>query len=121
MLRAGFTTIAAGQLGLLPVAAGWLPGWLAIGFWGVAGLGMCVAFSAIAFLTLAHSEPSDVGSHSSAAQLLDQLATALFVGLGGALLVLLVSPAVAVPVLLAVVAVLALTGAAMAPRTRLPA
>ncbi|MEU6698380.1 MFS transporter [Pseudonocardia sp. NPDC046786] len=121
MLRAGFATIAVGQLGLLPVAAGWLPGWLAIGFWGLAGLGMGVAFSAIAFLTLAHSTAIDVGSHSSAAQLLDQLATAAFVGLGGALLAMLTSPAVAMPVLLGVVAVLALTGAATAPRTRLPA
>ncbi|MEV1293559.1 MFS transporter [Pseudonocardia sp. NPDC049635] len=121
MLRAGFATIAVGQLGLLPVAAGWLPGWLSVGFWGLAGLGMGVAFSAIAFLTLAHSAAADVGSHSSAAQLLDQLATAAFVGLGGALVTLFTSPAVAMPVLLAVVAVLALTGTATAPRTRLPA
>ncbi|WP_370588701.1 MFS transporter [Pseudonocardia sp. C8] len=121
MLRSGFAVILAGQLGLLPVAAGVLPGWVAIGASGLAGLGMGVAFSAIAFLTLAHSAPADVGSHSSAAQLLDQLATAAFVGLGGALLVLLSSPAVALPVLLAVVAVPALTGVAAASRTRLPA
>ncbi|MFP5070586.1 MFS transporter [Pseudonocardia nantongensis] len=120
MLRTGFATIAAGQLGLLPVAAGLLPGWLAICFWGLSGLGMGLAFSAIAYLTLAHSDAADVGRHSSSAQLLDQLATASFIGLGGALLVLLVSPAVALPVLLAVVAVLAVTGAAIAGRTRVP-
>ncbi|MEJ8277992.1 MFS transporter [Pseudonocardia spirodelae] len=121
MLRAGFLTIAAGQAGLLPVAAGLLPGRLAIGFWGLAGLGMGVAFSAISYLTLAHSDAADVGAHSSAAQLLDQLATAGFVGLGGALLVLLGSPAVAMPVLVAVVAALALTGAVTAARTRVRA
>ncbi|MEQ3552467.1 MFS transporter [Pseudonocardia nematodicida] len=120
MLRAGFATIAAGQAGLVPVAAGWWPGWLAIGFWGLAGLGMGVAFSAIAYLTLAHSAADDVGSHSSAAQLLDQLATASFIGLGGAMLVLLGSPDVAMPVLMVVVAALALAGAATAGRTRLP-
>lgn len=119
MLRAGFATILAGQLGLIPVAAGWFPAWFAIASWAIAGLGMGVAFSAIAFLTLAHSAPADVGSNSSAAQLLDQLATASFVGLGGALLVLLVSPALAMPVLLGVVAVLALAGAATASRTRI--
>ncbi|WP_224402783.1 MULTISPECIES: MFS transporter [Pseudonocardia] len=121
MLRAGFATIAAGQLALVPVAAGLLPGWLAVGFWGVSGLGMGVAFSAIAYLTLAHSDAHDVGSHSSAAQLLDQLATAAFVGLGGALLVALASPAVALPVLLVVVAVPAVAGALTASRTRVPA
>jgi uncharacterized membrane protein YqgA involved in biofilm formation len=120
MLRAGFATIAAGQLALVPVAAGLLPGWLAVGFWGVSGLGMGVAFSAIAYLTLAHSDAHDVGSHSSAAQLLDQLATAAFVGLGGALLVALASPAVALPVLLVVVAVPAVAGALTASRTRVP-
>ncbi|MBP2369079.1 MFS transporter [Pseudonocardia parietis] len=118
MLRAGFAAIVVGQLALIPVAAGRLPGWFAIGAWGLAGLGMGVAFSAIAYLTLAHSEPADVGSNSSAAQLLDQLATASFVGLGGALLVLLVSPAVAMPVLLGIVAVLGLAGAVTASRTR---
>ncbi|WP_068800594.1 MFS transporter [Pseudonocardia sp. HH130630-07] len=121
LLRGGFATIAAGQLGLLPVAAGWLPGWVAIAAWGLAGLGMGVAFSAVAYLTLAHSAPADVGAHSSAAQLLDQLATASFVGLGGALIVLLVSPALAMPVLLVVLLVLALTGVVTAGRTRVPA
>lgn len=121
LLRGGFATIAVGLLGLLPVAAGLLPGWLAIGAWGLAGLGMGVAFSAIAYLTLAHSDPADVGTHSSAAQLLDQLANASFVGLGGALLGLLASPAVAMPVLFGVLVVLALAGAATASRTRIPA
>jgi MFS family permease len=120
MLRAGFVMITVGQVGLLPVAAGWLPGWVAVVAWGFAGLGMGVAFSAVAYLTLAHSAPADVGGHSSAAQLLDQLANASLVGLGGALLVLLASPAVAMPVLLGAVAVLAVTGAATASRTRLP-
>jgi hypothetical protein len=75
------------------------------------------AFSAIAYLTLAHSDTRDVGSHSSAAQLLDQPATAALVGLGGALLVAPASPAVALPV---VVAVPAVAGAPTASRTRVP-
>lgn len=119
MLRTGFAMIAAGQVALVPVAAGLRPGWLTVGFWGVSGLGMGVAFSAIAYLTLAHSDAGDVGAHSSAAQLLDQLATAAFVGLGGALLVALGSPAVALPVLVAVVACLSGIGAVTAGRTRL--
>ena len=75
------------------------------------------AFSAIAYLTLAHSDTHDVGPPSSAAQLLDQPATAALVGLGGALLVAPASPAVALPV---VVAVPAVAGAPAASRTRVP-
>lgn len=120
MLRTGFVLIAAGTVGLTVVAGGLGPGWLALGFWGVSGVGMGLAFSAISYLVLAHSRAADVGSHSSSAQLLDQLSTAGFVGLGGALLALLASPAVAMPVLLVVLVVLALTGAATAGRTTVP-
>lgn len=121
LMRAGFTALAAGQLGLVPVAAGWWPGWVAIVSWGLAGLAMGIGYSAIAYLTLAHSGPDDVGGNSSAAQLLDQLAQASFIGLGGALLATLISPAVAMPVLLLVVSGLSVTGALVAGRTRVPA
>ncbi|HEX2262654.1 MAG TPA: MFS transporter, partial [Pseudonocardiaceae bacterium] len=53
-----------------------------------------------------------VGFHSSAAQIADQLATAAMIGVGGALLALLASPAVALPV-----TGLAVAGAALAGRT----
>ncbi|MBW0106650.1 MFS transporter [Pseudonocardia sp. KRD291] len=120
MLRAGFLLIAAGIVGLVVVATGLGYGWLALVFWGLSGIGMGLAFSAIAYLTLAHSQTADVGAHSSSAQLLDQLSTAGFIGLGGALLALLVTPAVAMPVLLVVLVLLALTGAATAGRTAVP-
>ncbi|MDN5920874.1 MAG: MFS transporter [Pseudonocardia sp.] len=121
MLRTGFLLIAGGITGLVLVATGLGYGWLALPFWGVSGVGMGMAFSAISYLTLAHSRAGDVGAHSSSAQLLDQLATAAFIGLGGALLALLVTPAVAMSVLLVVLVALALTGAATAGRTALPA
>ncbi|TCK24794.1 MFS transporter [Pseudonocardia endophytica] len=121
LLRAGFAMIAAAELALLPVAAGWLPGWLAVPLWAVAGTGMGLAFSSIAYLTLAHSSAGDVGSHSSSAQLLDQLANAAFTGVGGALLVLFAAATVALPVLLVVLAVLALAGAVTAGRTAVTA
>lgn len=117
LLRTGFALIAVGELALVPVAAGWLPGWVAVPVWGAAGVGMGLAFSSIAFLTLAHSDAGDVGSHSSSAQLLDQLSTATFTGVGGALLALLAAPAAAVPVLLVVLVLLAGTGALTAGRT----
>jgi MFS family permease len=121
LLRVGFTLIAVAEVALLPVAAGWLPGLLAVPLWAAAGTGMGLAFSAISYLTLAHSTAGDVGSHSSSAQLADQLATATSTGLGGALLVLLATPDAALPVLLTVLAVLALAGAVTAGRTAVTA
>lgn len=121
LLRTGFALIAVAELALLPVAAGWLPGWLAVVLWAAAGTGMGLAFSSVSYLTLAHSSPADVGSHSSSSQLADQLANATFTGVGGALLVLFGAPAVALPVLLVVLAVLASAGAVTAGRTAVTA
>jgi hypothetical protein len=57
-----------------------------------------------------------VGFNSSAAQIADQLTTALMIGAGGALLALLGSPAAALPPLIAVLAAMAVLGAALAGR-----
>ncbi|MFR9804554.1 MFS transporter [Pseudonocardia sp. RS010] len=120
LLRIGMLMIAAGTAGLLVVAPAWGVAWVALPLWLVAGVGMGLGFSSLAALLLAGSAGADVGYHSSAAQLADQLAQAAFVGLGGALLAVLVTPAVALPVLLVVLVVLALVGAAIAPRTATP-
>jgi MFS family permease len=117
LLRLGMLGVATGALGLLLVAPVWGVAWLALPFWFVAGTGMGLGFSALSFLLLAGSAPEQVGYHSSAAQLADQLAQAAFVGLGGALLALLLTPAVALPILLVVLAALALLGAGIAPRS----
>jgi hypothetical protein len=77
---------------------------------------MGLGFSSVAFLVLQQSSTGDVGFHSSAAQMSDQLTTSLLIGAGGALLALLDAPAVALPVLLALLAVLGLLGAALAGR-----
>jgi hypothetical protein len=117
LLRAGFWLVALGTAGLLPVAAGHGPGWIAFPAWTVAGLGMGVGFSALSFLLLRHSPPQQVGANTAAAQLADQLTTAALVGAGGALLALLATPAAALTVLLVPVAALAALGALVAGRT----
>jgi len=116
LLRAGFALLAVGVAGLLLVApAGGVP-WIAFAAWTVAGLGMGVGFSAVSFLLLHHSAEGEVGANSAAAQLADQLTTAALVGVGGALLALLPTPAVALTVLLIPLAVLAGLGALVAAR-----
>jgi hypothetical protein len=116
LLRAGFGLLLAGTAGLVPVASGWAPGWVALPAWTLAGLGMGLGFSAISFLLLRHSPGDEVGASSAAAQLADQLTTAALVGAGGALLALLASPAAALTALFVPVAALAALGAVVASR-----
>lgn len=117
LVRAGFVAVAIGIAGLLLVAPAWGLPWLAIVFWAIAGLGMGVGTSGLSFLVLQQSAEGEVGFNTSAAQLADQLLTVILTGAGGALLVLLVTPAAALPILVAVLAVLAVVGALVAGRT----
>jgi hypothetical protein len=116
LLRIGFGLLTAGTLGLLLVAPSWGTPWLALPFWGIAGSGMGLGFSSVAFLLLQQSGPGEVGFNSSAAQMSDQLITAILIGAGGALLALLGSPALALPVLLAMLAGLGVLGVTLAGR-----
>ena len=117
LLRVGFCALAVGTAGMLLVTPSWGSPWLAIPFWLLAGIGMGLGFPSVSYLLLQQSAFRSVGFHSSAAQIADQLATAAMIGLGGALLALLACPAVALPVLIAVLTGLAAAGAALAGRT----
>ena len=117
LLRIGFTGLTVGCLGMVFVAPSWGVPWLAIPLTMVCGAGMGLGFSSVSYLVLSQSAPSTVGFHTSAAQIADQLTVATMVGLGGALLVLLGTPAAALPVLLLVVTLLPLTGVLIARRT----
>jgi MFS family permease len=117
LLRVGFGAVATGLVGLLLVAPARGVAWLAVPAWTVAGIGMGLGFSAVSFLLLHHSTQQQVGAHSAAAQLADQLGTATLVGFGGALLAMLATPATALTVLLIPIAALAGLGAWIACRT----
>ncbi|MGH3844114.1 MAG: MFS transporter [Pseudonocardiaceae bacterium] len=116
LLRIGFILLATGTAGLLLVAPAWGTAWLALPLWGIAGIGMGLGYSAVSFLLLQQSSAGEVGFHSSAAQMSDQLSTALLIGTGGALLAALGSPALALPGLLALLAGLGVLGATVAGR-----
>jgi hypothetical protein len=116
LLRIGFTALAVGAAGMLLVAPAWGLPWLALPFWVVAGVGMGLGFSSVSFLLLKQSAGSEVGFNSSAAQISDQLMTALMIGSGGALLALFGSPAIALPVLIVVLAAMAVLGSVLAAR-----
>jgi MFS family permease len=121
LLRVGFLHLAVGLAALLLVAPSWGLAWLALPAVGVAGIGMGLGFSALSFLLLQCSGPTEVGFNSSSAQLADQLSQAVFVGIGGALLALISTPAVALTLLVGVLALLTIAGVVISPRTLRPA
>ena len=55
LLRLGFLAVGIGAAGMLLVAPTWGIGWLAVPFWMVAGLGMGLGFSSVAYLVLSAS------------------------------------------------------------------
>jgi MFS family permease len=116
LLRTGFCLLAGGALALQLVASSWGIAWLALPVWAVAGVGMGLVFPSVAFLLLRQSAPGQVGFHSSAAQMADQLSSATMIGVGGALLALLGTASRAMPLLLAVLALLGVLGALIAGR-----
>jgi MFS family permease len=120
LLRIGFCAVTVGAAGMLLVAPSWGIPWLALPFWAIAGLGMGLGFSSVSFLLLQQSEAHETGFHTSAAQIADQLGTAILIGAGGAVLALLGTPAAALPVLVAVLVALGLIGVFGAARAAQP-
>jgi MFS family permease len=116
LLRLGFLGLTAGCVGLVFVAPAWGLTALAVPFAVLCGAGMGLGFSSVSYLLLSQSDAGAVGFNTSAAQIADQLTTATTIGLGGALLALLGTPAAALPVLLLVVAVLPGVGVVIAGR-----
>jgi len=70
----------------------------------------------MSYLLLQQSAAGEVGFHSSAAQIADQLTTAAMIGAGGALLALLGTPAAALPLLVAVLTAMGVLGTLVAGR-----
>lgn len=79
----GLALIAAGIAGIVAELLLALPAPLVIAAWGIAGLGMGLAFSTISLVVLRQAPPGQEGTTSSAMQLANGLGTALGTGLGG--------------------------------------
>lgn len=85
LVRIGFVVLGGGVAGILSVVLPATPAVVGIVLWGVAGLGMGLAYSPLSVTVLAEAEPGKEGAASAALQLSDLLGIALGTGVGGAL------------------------------------
>ncbi len=114
----GFLMVAVGILGVaMPLAWGWPAAWVMVG-WALSGFGIGLAFPMLSVLTLSLSAPGEQGRNASALQLGDALGCSAALAMAGALFNAAGSGPTAIGSLwvLGLAALLALTGAWLAPR-----
>jgi MFS family permease len=125
LLRAGFVLLAVGVATTAVVAVPGVGGWPSYLSWAVAGLGMGLGMPSVGVLLLDQSPEHRRGADSAAFQIADVTGSALCVGVVGVLIAATtagpLSLSAAVLLAVAVLTVLALLGAAVAPRAGAPA
>jgi MFS family permease len=84
----GLLLIIAGVAGTGSVLAASVPVEVAPAMWGIAGLGMGIAYPTATLVGLEHAPPGREGESAAALQLANVLGTALGTGVGGGLLAL---------------------------------
>jgi MFS family permease len=84
LVRAGFLAIALGIAGMILVVEVATPIVVAVVAWGVAGLGMGIAYSPLSLIVLAFCAPGEEGRSTASLQLADVLGIALGTGAAGA-------------------------------------
>jgi MFS family permease len=82
LVRLGFLLVGTGVVGMLVVLRS-VPLWLSIPAWGVAGLGMGIAYSPLALTVLRLAPAGQEGAATASFQLADVLGVALGTGLSG--------------------------------------
>jgi MFS family permease len=84
LVRSGFGLVVLGVAGFATLLVPSVPVAASIGLWGLAGLGMGMAYASLSVLILRRAPAGEVGAATSALQLSDVLGTALGTGIGGA-------------------------------------
>jgi MFS family permease len=85
MVSAGLLLVVLGVLGVLAVLAPAVPALMATVGWGVAGLGIGLAFSTLSLVALESARPGQEGGAAAAIQLANQLGVSVGTGVGGAI------------------------------------
>jgi MFS family permease len=122
LVRNGFLLVAVGIAGMASVLTEVTPAWFCIPAWGVAGLGIGMAYSSVALTVLRHAPAGSEGAAASSMQLSDILGTALGTGIGAVAVAAAVaglgSPAAGVAVTDAMAGAVAVVGIFVASRLR---
>jgi len=84
-IRLGYAVLLIGLAGMLLVLRTDVPWFVAVPAFGVAGLGMGLAYSPLALIVLREARPETQGAATSALSLMDSLGTAVGTGLTGAI------------------------------------
>ncbi len=84
-VRAGLIVVLAGLAAFLVVLVPQVNPWVSIPIFGLAGLGMGLAYAPLTLIVLREAAPQEQGSASSALSLTDALGTALGTGVTGAI------------------------------------
>jgi MFS family permease len=84
-VRAGLAVVIVGLILFAFILQPAIPVWLAVPTFGLAGLGMGLAYSPLALIVLREAPEGEQGSASAALSLLDSLGTAVGIGITGAL------------------------------------
>jgi MFS family permease len=125
LLRAGFVLLAVGIAGTVLVAVPGVGGWPVYLTWVVAGLGMGLGMPSVSVLLFEHSPEHRRGTDSAALQISDVTASALSIGAVGVLVGAATDGALplagAVAAAVALLALIAVAGALVAPRAGRPA
>jgi hypothetical protein len=82
LVRNGFLLVAIGIAGMGVVLAEAVPAWVSIPAWGIAGLGIGMAYACISLTVLRHAPAGSEGATASSMQLADILGNALGTGIG---------------------------------------
>jgi MFS family permease len=88
LIRLGFVMVCAGVAGIATVLEPEVPLGAAVVAWGIAGLGMGLAYASISLAVLHAAPPGGEGAATSGMQLADVLGTALGTGTCGAVVAL---------------------------------
>jgi MFS family permease len=86
LVESGLVLIAIGIGGVIAMLLARTPAWLATPAWGVAGMGMGLAFSTISLVVLETATSGQEGAAAAAFQLANVLGSALGTGGGGAII-----------------------------------
>jgi MFS family permease len=84
-VRAGLVAVIAGLASFMIVLMPEVSPWVAIPTFGLAGLGMGLAYAPLTLIVLSEAAPAEQGSAASALSLTDSLGTALGTGVTGAI------------------------------------